>query len=59
MNIIPHNDDLGLEEYSEKLYNMGVDGVIVSDQDIFRDKQDCSSTSHTLSTKLVLQIMKL
>jgi len=36
MNIIPHNDDLiGLEEYSEKLYNMGVDGVIVSDPGIF------------------------
>lgn len=36
MNIIPHNDDLiGLEEYSEELYNMGVDGVIVSDPGIY------------------------
>lgn len=36
MNIIPHNEDLiGLEEYSKKLYDMGVDGVIVSDPGIF------------------------
>lgn len=36
MNIIPHNEDLiGLEEYSKKLYDMEVDGVIVSDPGIF------------------------
>lgn len=32
MNIIPHNEDLmGLEDYARKLYNLGVDAVIVSD----------------------------
>lgn len=36
MNIVPHNEDLiGLEEYVEELYKMGVDGVIVSDPGIY------------------------
>lgn len=36
MNIVPHNEDLeGLEDYVLKLYNNGVDGVIVSDPGIF------------------------
>lgn len=36
MNIVPHNEDLeGLEEYTKALYDIGVDGVIVSDPGIF------------------------
>nr|WP_272878401.1 U32 family peptidase [Clostridium sp. Cult3] len=36
MNIVPHNEDLiGLEQYVEELYQVGVDGVIVSDPGIF------------------------
>src|SRR5699024_8989649 len=36
LNIVPHNEDLvGLEEYVTNLYNMNVDGVIVSDPGIF------------------------
>ncbi|GFN36032.1 peptidase U32 family protein [Tepidimicrobium xylanilyticum] len=36
LNIIPHNEDLvGLEEYVENLYNLQVDGVIVSDPGVF------------------------
>ena len=36
LNIVPHNKDLeGLEDYVIELYNIGVDGVIVSDPGIF------------------------
>jgi putative protease len=36
MNIVPHNKDLiGLEDYVTKLYQVKVDGVIVSDPGIF------------------------
>jgi putative protease len=36
MNIVPHNEDLvGLEDYITKLYNLKVDGVLVSDPGIF------------------------
>ena len=36
MNIVPHNEDLeGLEDYSTELYELNVDGVIVSDPGVF------------------------
>lgn len=36
MNIVPHNEDLeGLEDYSKELYELNVDGVIVSDPGVF------------------------
>lgn len=36
MNIVPHNEDLiGLEDYVMELYELKVDGVIVSDPGIF------------------------
>ncbi len=36
INIIPHNEDLGgLDEYARKLYEIGVDGVIVADPGIY------------------------
>lgn len=36
MNIVPHNDDLeGLDEYARKLYEIGVDAVIVADPGVF------------------------
>lgn len=36
MNIIPHNEDLdGVGEYAKKLYDIGVDGVIVADPGIY------------------------
>lgn len=36
MNIIPHNEDLiGLEDYVKELYDLNVDGVIVSDPGAF------------------------
>ncbi len=36
LNIVPHNKDLeGLEDYIIELYNIGADGVIVSDPGIF------------------------
>ncbi|KYH35954.1 putative protease YhbU precursor [Clostridium tepidiprofundi DSM 19306] len=35
LNVFPHNEDMiGLEEYLIKLYNMGVDAIIVSDPGI-------------------------
>jgi putative protease len=36
MNIVPHNDDLeGLEDYIKEIYDLNIDGVIVSDPGIF------------------------
>lgn len=36
LNIIPHNEDLiGLEDYVKNLYDVNVDGVIVSDPGVF------------------------
>ncbi len=36
VNIVPHNEDLeGLEDYVKTLYDIGVDGVIVSDPGVF------------------------
>ncbi len=41
LNIIPHNDDLeGLPEYIEKLNNLKVDGVIVSDPGIIEEVKE-------------------
>ncbi len=36
VNIIPHNEDIvGIEDYVENLYNVGVDAIIVSDPGMF------------------------